>query len=119
MKKISIIGLIILIICGCNNTNNTKNLGISCNEKDEMLRNGAYLIDVRTEEEYSESHLENAINIPVDEILDGVIKLNIDQEDVIIVYCKTGHRSITAYNELIKYGYKNVVDFGAMSKCEE
>ena len=83
------------------------------------MKNGAILIDVRTEEEYATSHLEDSINIPVDEILDGVMDLGIKKEDVIIVYCNSGNRSIGGYRELKNNGYKNVYDLGSFSKCEK
>lgn len=123
MKKIIMVCFLTLILCGCSDnkekhvktTNNDAT--ISCNKKDELLNDGALLIDVRTEEEYNLSHLDNAINIPVDEILDGLISLDIKYDEAIVVYCASGHRSVTAYNELIKYGYTNVYDLGPMSKC--
>ena len=69
-KRIYIV-FICLLLCGCNNptTRVNENNSIDCNKKDELLEKGAYLIDVRTEEEYEEYHLDNAINIPVDEIM--------------------------------------------------
>lgn len=118
MKKSLIICLITLLLCGCNNKENIDNSIISCSKKDELINTGAILIDVRTEEEYATSHLEDSINIPVDEIIDGVMELDIDKETVIVVYCNSGNRSIGAYRELKNNGYKNVFDMGAMSKCE-
>lgn len=121
MKKILVLCIMCLLLCGCNNptTRVNENNSIDCNKKDELLEKGAYLIDVRTEEEYEEYHLDNAINIPVDEILDGVMELNLNKDDLIIVYCRSGQRSIGAYRELKNYGYTNVYDLGAISKCEK
>lgn len=117
MKKGLIISLSVLLLCGCNSKKNNDSI-IDCSQKDELLSKGAILIDVRTEEEYAVSHLDDSINIPVDEILDGVIELEIDKDSTIIVYCNTGNRSIGAYRELKNNGYNNVIDFGAMSKCD-
>ena len=117
MKKNLLIFFTILLLCGCNVKNKNDNLIIDCNKKDELLKNGAILIDVRTEEEYAVSHLNDSINIPVDEILDGVIKLNIKKKDIIVVYCNSGNRSIGAYRELKNNGFENVYDLGSMIKC--
>lgn len=111
--------LILLFICGCDTKNNKEHSVIDCDKKDELLKNGAILIDVRTEEEFATSHLEDSINIPVDEILDGVMNLGIKKEDSIIVYCNSGNRSIGGYRELKNNGYKNVYDLGSISKCEK
>lgn len=119
MKKTLLMCLVVLFLCGCNSKNSTKNHNIDCNKKNELLSKGAILIDVRTEEEYKTSHLDNSINIPVDEILDGLIALDLKKDDVIIVYCNSGNRSIVAYRELTNNGYENVYDFGAMSKCSK
>lgn len=64
------------------------------------------VIDVRTEKEYSEGHLENSINVPVDNIRD---KLNlIDKNKEVIVYCQAGFRGYLGARILVQSGFKNV-----------
>ena len=75
-------------------------------------RTNALLIDVRTPEEYRENHIEGAVNIPVYEI-DNIKNEIIDQNKVILVYCKTGKRSKIVKQILIQNGYKNVYTFSA------
>ena len=75
-------------------------------------RTNALLIDVRTPEEYRENHIEGAVNIPVYEI-DNIKNEIIDQNKVILVYCKTGKRSKIVKQILIQNGYKNVHTFSA------
>ena len=72
------------------------------------------IIDVRTKEEYDESHVVNSINIPYDEI-DS--KIDIDKDKVIFVYCKSGRRSSIAYDTLTTMGYK-VYDLGAYENID-
>lgn len=77
----------------------------------------ALLIDVRTEGEFNEGHLEGAINIPVDDIEEDIIPEELEQVSVdtlIIVYCRSGRRSIIASNRLLGLGFKKVYDMGGL-----
>ena len=73
------------------------------------------IIDVRTPEEFSSSHIEGAINIPYDQInakLPALSSTNKDEN--ILVYCRSGRRSEAAKQTLLKLGYKNVQTGGGM-----
>ncbi len=63
------------------------------------------LIDVRTESEYNLMHIKNAINIPVDTLLNKISDGTIDKEKNIMVYCSSGARSKKAIQLLNKFGY--------------
>ena len=72
------------------------------------------IIDARTEEEFAEGHIENAILIPEYEIKDRAQKELSDKEQLILVYCRSGRRSKIASDELVKLGYTNVKEFGGI-----
>ena len=72
------------------------------------------IIDARTEEEFAEGHIENAILIPEYEIKDRAQKEVSDKEQLILVYCRSGRRSKIASEELVKLGYTNVKEFGGI-----
>ena len=72
------------------------------------------IIDARTEEEFAEGHIENAILIPEYEIAERAEKELPDKEQVILVYCRSGRRSKIASEELVKLGYTNVKEFGGI-----
>ena len=118
MKKILIL-ISLIILTGCSNKTEIKTGKINCEQKNILVEEkNAVIIDVRTTDEYKESHMKNAINIPYDQIKKQITKEeNINKETPIIVYCKSGARSNKAYNTLIEQGYKNVYDLGALSKC--
>lgn len=78
------------------------------------------IIDVRSSEEYSESHKENAINIPVDAIYNKTeyaknILANISLDTSIEVYCFSGSRAHMA-QQLLKemWGYTSVRNTGGL-----
>lgn len=66
------------------------------------------LLDVRSEQEFREGHLNKAINIPSYEIYTKVQEVIKDKRTVIIVYCQIGVRSKKAIKILKKLGYKNL-----------
>ena len=72
------------------------------------------IIDARTEEEFAEGHIENAILIPEYEIAERAEKELPDKDVLILVYCRSGRRSKIASEELVKLGYTNVKEFGGI-----
>ena len=73
------------------------------------------IIDVRTPQEFSEGHIDGAINIPYDQIESNLSLLNkIKKEDNILLYCRSGHRAGIAKQTLGTLGYKNVQNGGGM-----
>lgn len=107
MKKIFLLIIITLLICSCSKTKLEKYKEIM-NEKEYVI------IDVRTKEEFNESHLVNALNIPYNEIDESI---NIDKEVVVFVYCRSGNRSNIAKNTLQSLGY-TVYDLGAFDNID-
>ncbi|NYA25614.1 rhodanese-like domain-containing protein [Haemophilus haemolyticus] len=69
-------------------------------------------IDVRSAEEFNSGHLQNAINIPHDQIIEGIKAVNSDKNAPINLYCRSGRRAEVALNELKKAGYTNVTNHG-------
>lgn len=39
---------------------------------DEIIANGAIILDVRTKEEYLRGHIKGSLNLPLDEIRDAI-----------------------------------------------
>ena len=119
MKKILVVLICMLLLCGCGNKEEEVEVAkvnkISCNDINTV--ENAVLIDVRTEEEFNEGHLDNAINVS-----STVIKFNIkahvtDLETPIIVYCRSGRRSAESADILVNLGYKKVYDMGGITTC--
>lgn len=68
-------------------------------------------IDVREPEEYSQSHVTGAINMPPAEIMSGASKLDgIDKDTPLVLYCISGSRSNTAKNILQAQGFTNITN---------
>ena len=88
----------------------------------ELIASGAVVIDVRTPDEYAESHLPNAVNIPVQDVstrLGEVEKLvGNDRTRPIVVYCAAGSRAAKAKTQLDAAGFSNVVNGGGLDDLQ-
>ncbi len=88
-------------------------------EAKRLLDSGGFVyLDVRTVPEFVNGHAPSALNIPVVEMNPqlgamelnekflGVVAANIPHDAQLIIGCKTGGRSTTAYKMLAQAGYK-------------
>jgi len=64
------------------------------------------LLDVRTPDEFQETHLPQARLVPVDELRDHLQELDPSQET--IVYCRVGLRGYLAARILLQHGFEKV-----------
>ncbi|GAB6179511.1 CoA-disulfide reductase [Desulfotomaculum defluvii] len=69
----------------------------------ELSRDDSIILDVRTQEEYENGHLEGSILMPVDSIRQRLKEIPKDKK--IIIYCKVGLRGYIAYRILAQRGY--------------
>lgn len=83
---------------------------ISSNELKKLIKNNEniLLIDVRSEEEFEEVNIETSINIPLQDLLYNIDELQDHNDKDIVIYCRSGHRSIIACNLLAVEGFSNL-----------
>lgn len=79
----------------------------------ERVAQGAFLLDVRTPEEFAEGHLPGAELIPVQSLAARLGEVPKDRP--VVVYCRSGKRSAQAAAILRDAGRTDVIDLGAMS----
>ena len=63
------------------------------------------VLDVRTSREYDNRHLKNAIHIPVQKLSSSLDQLKDVKNKRIVVYCRSGNRSIKASRILEENGF--------------
>ena len=72
----------------------------------EMQQAGALLIDVRTPGEVAEGTAPGAINIPLQEVGRRLAEFPKDKD--LLIFCRSGKRSLAATNILMQNGYERV-----------
>jgi rhodanese-related sulfurtransferase len=77
----------------------------------ELILNGATIIDVRTKGEFQRGHLNNSINIPLGNLNNSLKKLN--KNKPIITCCASGARSASAKSLLKSNGFIQVHNGGS------
>jgi phage shock protein E len=76
-----------------------------------LISNGAFLVDVRTAEEFRSGSVKGAVNIPLASLGNELDKFRNKQN--IIVFCRSGARSGQAKAFLQQHGFTHVVNGGA------
>ena len=93
---------------------------ISSSEAREKINEhqDAFILDVRTHEEFYQRRIPGAVNIHYTEIAALQALLPQDNNAMILVYCQTGRRAGIAAFELAELGYTNIFVFPGMIDWE-
>lgn len=83
----------------------------------QLIEKGAMIVDVRTPQEFSEGHLDNAVNFPLSE-LDKHFQY-VDKDQAIVLYCRSGNRSGKAYQYLQSQGFTNLHNAGGLEELQD
>lgn len=83
---------------------------ISVNDAHQLIQTNLdyelTILDVRTIDEYTSEHIEGALNIPLQELQEKVGML--DKNKIILVYCRSGVRSLQASQILVDNGFTRI-----------
>ncbi|MGL5616534.1 MAG: CoA-disulfide reductase [Sarcina sp.] len=79
---------------------------VQWHEIDNLIKENAYILDVRNPIELQSGKIKSAINIPLDTLRENLDKLPKDKK--IFVYCKVGLRGYLACRILNQNGFKSV-----------
>ena len=120
-KPFMLVLLAALLLAGCGKqtvkTQEAASMNITAEEAKKLMdsESGYVILDVRTEQEYAESHIPGSILIPDYEISEKAESVLTDKDQLILVYCRSGNRSKQASEKLVKLGYTNIVEIGGIN----
>ncbi len=79
--------------------------------KKEITKTNVQLLDVRTAKEYNSGHIKKAINVDVlDQNAFTKYVKDLDVEQPVYLYCRSGSRSQSASKLLVELGFKKIYD---------
>jgi rhodanese-related sulfurtransferase len=79
---------------------------ISVIEAYNKYQNGAFFVDVRTQQEWDDFHAPNTTLIPLDQLAARLAEIPRDKE--IVVVCRSGNRSQQGRDILLNAGFRQV-----------
>ena len=112
MKKIFTISLLLLITlssCGTDNSANNTEKTSSIWETQSSVESNYLYVDVRTDEEWTEWHIDWAIHLTLADVEAGKTEI-LPKDKELRVYCRSGRRSAQAIEALKKQGFTNLVN---------
>ena len=118
IKSMSISGETMTISDGTKSINlNMTDIGgdsIEIDEANLLEANGGVFVDVRSAEEFAEKSVSGSVNIPVDDIQEGLASYS--KDTVLIFYCASGTRANEAVKKAKDMGFTNVYNLGSIKK---
>jgi phage shock protein E len=84
---------------------------VKVEEAEKLISEKVQLVDVRTEEEWNEGHIDGAVRVDYLEkgFAEKVVKA-VDPKKPVLIYCRSGGRSAKAAKVMEKLGFVEVKD---------
>ena len=76
--------------------------------QEKITQGGIIILDVRNQDEFDEGYIPNAILLPLGNLAELAPSVLTDKTLPILVYCRSGSRSLTAARILVDMGYEAV-----------
>lgn len=116
--------LIVMTTCAMQTSSCTHNdniVSVSAPEfEKEIKSDSVQLVDVRTPQEYTEGHIDGALNINVQsDDFKELAQRELSKDSTVLVYCRSGRRSLDAAEMLTVLGYKVVNLKGSIIEWKE
>jgi rhodanese-related sulfurtransferase len=115
IRAVVVLLLTAVALVGCSSTGTTTDEGVrtvAAGDAQQLIEDGAVVIDVRTPEEFSSGHLADArnINVESDSFHDEVGEL--DRDGTYVLYCRSGARAGVAGEMMLEMGFTDVANAG-------
>jgi len=115
IRAVAVLLLAALALTGCSTSGATTDQGVrtvAAGEAQQLIDDGAVVIDVRTPEEFASGHLADASNIDVQSDSFHTEVDELDRDATYVLYCRTGARAGAAGEMMLEMGFTDVANAG-------
>jgi rhodanese-related sulfurtransferase len=106
-KTIAALLATVFLLTSCSSSTTATNLD-AAGFADQITKTDVITLDVRTPGEFSEGHIEGAINIDVEGASFDSEIANLDKTKSYAVYCRSGRRSTIAVDKMSATGFEKL-----------
>jgi rhodanese-related sulfurtransferase len=105
---VAVVGIVALVWIAGNPPAATQAVAdeVSVSQAADLREQGAFVLDVREQEEWDAGHIPGATLIPLGELQTRLSE--VPQDQTVLVYCRSGNRSASGRDILKAAGYENV-----------
>lgn len=115
IRAVAVLLLTVVALTGCSTSRGTTDAGVravAAGEAQQLIEDGAVVIDVRTPEEFAAGHLADARNIDVQADSFHTEVDGLDRGVTYVVYCRSGARAGAAGEMMLEMGFTDVANAG-------
>jgi phage shock protein E len=115
IRAVAVLLLVALALTGCSGTATTTDEGlrtVAAAEAQQLIEDGAVVVDVRTPEEFASGHLADARNIDVQSDSFHTEVDDLDRDATYVLYCRSGARAGAAGEMMLEMGFTDVANAG-------
>lgn len=83
--------------------------GLTAEEASKLIKSqNPVIVDVRTPKEFYAGHIPGALLLPLQQLSSRISEIDAYREKPVILYCRSGNRSVVAAEVLIEKGFKKI-----------
>jgi rhodanese-related sulfurtransferase len=115
VRALAALLLATVALTGCSGSGTTTDEGIrtvAAGEAQQLIEDGAVVIDVRTPEEFASGHLADARNIDVQSDSFHTEVDGLDRDATYVLYCRSGARAGAAAEMMLDMGFSDLANAG-------
>jgi rhodanese-related sulfurtransferase len=115
IRAVAVLLLAAIALTGCSGSGTTTEEGlrtVAAGEAQQLIEDGAVVIDVRTPEEFASGHVADARNIDVQSDSFHAKVDELDRDATYVLYCRSGARAGAAGEMMLEMGFTDLANAG-------
>lgn len=104
----AMLGLVLLQACSDPSPPADSVRDVSALDAATAVREGVTVIDVRTDQEWAEGHLQAALHMPMATLEQSLAASGLDRSEPVLLHCKSGGRATRASRQFAEAGFTDI-----------